>query len=397
MTSVCFYFQVHQPFRLREYSFFQIGKEHNYEYEDKNAFLLNRIAEKCYLPTNRLLLKLIQKYKGKFKVCFSISGCAIEQFALYRPDVLVSFQKLAKTKCVEFLAETYYHSLSFLFSQKEFIRQVNKHQDKIESLFGKKPQVFRNTELIYSNDLAKVVANLGFKGVLCEGVDRLLHGRSPSFLYKAKNVENIKCLLKNYMLSDDIAFRFSDRSWSEFPLTAEKFAQWIANQGNGAVNLFLDYETFGEHQSKETGIFTFLEKLPELLLQKENIDFKTPSELLDELPIVDEYDVATPISWADEGRDLSAWLENKMQQEAVRRVYSIETEVLKSHDEKLIETWGRLQTSDHFYYMSTKYQNDGKVHAYFSPYDSPFDAYINFMNVLSDFEQRLAEKAPLQV
>jgi alpha-amylase len=395
MTSICFYFQVHQPFRLREYNFFQIGEEHHYEYEQKNAFLLNRIAEKCYLPANRLILKLIQKYKGKFKVSFSISGCAIEQFALYRPDVLISFQKLAKTKCVEFLAETYYHSLSFLFSQKEFVRQVNKHQDKMGSLFGKKPQVFRNTELIYSNDLAKIIANLGFKGVLCEGVDRLLCGRSPSFIYKAKSV-NVKCLLKNYVLSDDIAFRFSDTSWSEFPLTANKFAQWIEKIGSGTVNLFLDYETFGEHQSKATGIFTFLEQLPELILQKENIDFKTPSELLHDLPVADEYDVPEPISWADEERDLSAWLENKMQQEAIKRLYALETAVLESKDEQLIETWGRLQTSDHFYYMSTKYQNDGKVHAYFSPYDSPFDAYINFMNVLSDFEQRLAKKVALQ-
>jgi alpha-amylase len=389
MTSVCFYFQIHQPFRLKEYTFFQIGEDHSYEYEEKNALLLNRIAEKCYLPTNKLILKLIKKYKGKFKVTFSISGCAIEQFAKYRPDVLVSFQKLAQTKCVEFLAETYYHSLSFLYSQSEFERQVRKHSNKIYSLFGKYPKVFRNTELIYSNDLAQVIEKLGFEGVLCEGVDRLLGGRNRSLLYRAKNAQKVKCLLKNYVLSDDIAFRFSDKNWSEYPLSAEKFAHWISKTDNGSVNLFLDYETFGEHQRKETGIFSFLEQLPELILASKDMDFKTPSDLLHELPIGDEYDVPEPVSWADEARDLSAWLENKMQQEAVKKIYSLEDKVIKSNNEQLIETWGKLQTSDHFYYMSTKYQDDGQVHAYFSPYDSPFDAYINYMNILSDFEQRL--------
>jgi alpha-amylase len=389
MTSVCFYFQVHQPFRLKDYDFSMIGEDHLYEYEEKNAKLIDRIADRCYLPTNKLILKLIKKYKGKFKVTFSISGCAIEQFALYRPDVLLSFKDLAKTGRVEFLAETYYHSLSFLYSEKEFERQVQKHSMKMSSLFGKKPSVFRNTELIYNNELAKTIGKMGFEGVLCEGVDKLLGGRNRSLLYCAKNTQNIKCLLKNYVLSDDIAFRFSDTTWSEYPLSAEKFVSSISQIEGGSVNLFLDYETFGEHQQKETGIFQFMEKLPELILKEPQLDFKTPSELLKTLPIIDEYDVPEPVSWADEARDLSAWLENSMQKEAVKRIYSLEDRVLKSSNESLIDTWGRLQTSDHFYYMSTKYQADGKVHAYFSPYGSPFDAYINYMNVVSDFEDLL--------
>ena len=389
MTSVCFYFQVHQPFRLKDYDFSAIGEDHSYEYEEKNAHILNRIADRCYLPANKLMLKLIKKHKGKFKITFSISGCAIDQFALYRPDVLLSFKDLAKTGCVEFLAETYYHSLSFLYSTKEFERQINKHREKIYTLFGQKSKVFRNTELIYSNELAKIIAKMGFNSVLCEGVDKLLGGRNRSLLYRAKNAQNIKCLLKHYILSDDIAFRFSDPSWSEYPLSAEKFVQWVKNTGYGAVNLFLDYETFGEHHTKESGIFEFLEAIPSLMLADKQMTFHTPSELLDQIPIADDYDVPEPVSWADEARDLSAWLENDMQKEAVRRIYNLEETVLQKNDDKLLDTWGRLQTSDHFYYMSTKYQNDGKVHAYFSPYNSPFDAYINYMNVVSDFENLL--------
>jgi alpha-amylase len=389
MTSVCFYFQVHQPFRLKDYNFSAIGEDHSYEYEEKNVRLLNRIADSCYLPTNKLIQKLIKKHKGKFKVTFSISGCAIDQFALYRPDVLLSFKELAKTGAVEFLTETYYHSLSFLYSGKEFERQVNKHREKISLLFGQKSTIFRNTELIYSNELAQMIGKMGFEGVICEGVDRLLGGRNRSLLYRAKNMQSIKCLLKHYVLSDDIAFRFSDPSWSEYPLSAEKFVQWVKNIGHGAVNLFLDYETFGEHHRKESGIFEFLEAIPALVLANKNITFHTPSELLKQIPIADDYDVPEPVSWADEARDLSAWLENNMQQEAVKKIYSLEEKVLNKNDDRLLDTWGRLQTSDHFYYMSTKYQNDGKVHAYFSPYNSPFDAYINYMNVVSDFENLL--------
>jgi alpha-amylase len=389
MTSVCFYFQVHQPFRLKEYDFSRIGEDHIYEYEDKNARLLHRIADRCYLPANKLMHKLIKKYRGKFKITFSISGCAIEQFALYRPDVLLSFKDLAKTGSVEFLTETYYHSLSLLYSVREFERQVNKHREKIQTLFGQKPKVFRNTELIYSNELAKIISKMGFDGVLCEGVDKLLGSRNRSLLYRAKNAQNVKCLLKHYVLSDDIAFRFSDKSWAEYPLSAQKFVHWVKNTGHGAVNLFLDYETFGEHHHKESGIFEFLTSIPELILADKQMGFHTPSALLDQLPIADDYDVPEPVSWADEERDLSAWLENSMQQEAAKRIYSLEEKVLRSNDDKLLDTWGRLQTSDHFYYMSTKYQNDGKVHAYFSPYNSPFDAYINYMNVVSDFENLL--------
>jgi alpha-amylase len=388
MPSICFYFQVHQPFRIKEYSFFDIGNTHFYEDEKANREIMNKVSDKCYLKTNRKMLELIQRHHGKFRISYSISGTAMEQFEKYRPDVLQSFVDLANTGCVEFLSETYSHSLSFIYSKPEFQRQVEKHKAMIKRYFNQEPTVFRNTELIYNNELAAYIEGMGYKGIVCEGVDRLLGKRSPNYLYKAVGGERIKVLLKNHRLSDDIAFRFSDRGWKEFPLTVDKFKNWVFNiAGNGeTINLFMDYETFGEHQWESTGIFNFLDNLPDQILAHPDFDFKTPSEVIDAYPARDTYDAHNFTSWADTERDLSAWLSNSMQQEAIKRIYAIEKEVKECNDPDLLKVWERLQTSDHYYYMCTKFWNDGDVHKYFSPFESPYDAYMYFMNVYSDLE-----------
>lgn len=395
MPSICFYFQVHQPFRVRNYSFFDIGHSHAYE-DEKNRDIMNKVADKCYIPTNRKMLELIKRHQGKFRISYSISGTALEQFEAYRPDVLQSFKDLADTGCVEFLSETYNHSLSFIYSKTEFLNQVNKHKQAIQNYFGQTPTVFRNTELIFNNELAVFIENMGYKGIICEGVDRLLNGRSPNFLYKSVNTKEIKLLLKNHRLSDDIAFRFSDRGWKEFPLTVDKYKTWIHSvAGNGeTINLFMDYETFGEHQWESTGIFEFLDHLPSGIMEHSDFNFKTPSEVVDSYQSRDFYDAHHFTSWADTERDLSAWLSNPMQHEAVKKIYSLENEIMGTGDEELICSWRRLQTSDHFYYMCTKFWNDGDVHKYFSPYDSPYDAYIYYMNVYSDLENRVKQYSP---
>ncbi len=392
MASVCFYFQVHQPHRLRHYTIFDEGMD--YFDEDKNAQICQKVAGKCYLPTNRLLLELIEKHGQDFKVSFSITGTVLEQFAHFAPEVLASFQALAATGCVEFLAETYYHSLSFLYSSEEFAAQVAAHRKLIEDFFGQKPQVFRNTELVYNNDVAAAVERLGgFKAILAEGADHILGYRSPNYVYSPPSAPSLKLLLKNYRLSDDVAFRFSNKHWNEWPLRAEKFARWVnAVNGNGyVVNLFVDYETFGEHQWEDTGIFEFLRRLPGEILKHPDNDFKTPSEVAEAYESVDTVDVPYLMSWADTERDLSAWLGNAMQQGAIAGLYKLEAQVKESNDPELLHTWRKLQTSDHFYYMCTKYFADGDVHKYFNPYSSPYDSYINFINVLDNLRTRCAE------
>jgi len=392
MTSVCIYFQVHQPFRMTNYRVFDIGKHANYFDEKKNEEITKKVAAKCYLPANKLMLDLIAKTNGKFKIAYSISGTALEQFERYAPEVIESFKELAKTGCVEFLGETYYHSLSFLYSQKEFEEQVKKHDKKIKELFGQRPRVFRNTELIYNNELGKFAEKMGYKAVLAEGWDRILEWRSPNFVYMPVGTKKIKLLLKNYKLSDDIAFRFSNRDWVEWPLTAEKFAAWISAIQGQTINLFMDYETIGEHQWEETGIFDFLKCLPFELLKYSHIEFKTPSEVAD-MDAVATLDIPNTISWADMERDLSAWTGNKMQQSALQELYKLESAIKKSSDKKLLEDWRKLQTSDHFYYMCVKYFSDGDVHKYFNPYDTPYESYIAFMNILNDLAIRI-KKTP---
>ena len=393
MVSVCFYFQVHQPLRLRKYSVFDIGNNSDYFDEHKNREIINKVARKCYLPTNKLLLKLIKKYQGKFKVSFCISGVALEQFEKYAPEVLYSFRELAKTKCVEFLNETYYHSLSFLFDKEEFREQVMLHKKKIKELFGQEAKVFRNTELIYNNELANFVQGLGYKTILAEGADHILGWRSPNFVYTPKTAENMKLLLKNYKLSDDIAFRFSNKGWKEYPLTVDKYAQWIsATNGNGyVVNLFMDYETFGEHQWEDTGIFDFLEYLPEEILKHPDNNFVTISEAAEKYSSVSELDIHHFVSWADIERDLSAWLGNSLQNTAANELYKIGKMVKEAGDPKILEDWRKLTTSDHFYYMCIKWFSDGDVHKYFNPYDTPYEGFIAFMNVLNDIVIRVRD------
>lgn len=394
MSAICFYFQVHQPFRIKKYRFFDIGKDHDYFNspgdDQNNQKILQKVAHKCYLPTNNLLLKLLDEYP-EFKISFSLSGVFLEQIEHDFPEVLDSFQKLVATGQCEILEETYYHSLAFLYSKLEFKAQVQKHNQIVKRLFGVSPKVFRNTELIYNNEVAQEVEKMGYKGIISEGADRVLGWRSPNFLYRPKDTKKIKLLLKNYQLSDDIAFRFSNQAWQDFPLTADKFSYWVNQiKGNGeVVNLFMDYETFGEHQWAETGIFDFLADLPAKILQNPDNTFVTPSEAIARFETVGEMDIPDYISWADSERDLSAWRSNEMQVDALQSLYKLETEIKNSGDFELLEDWRKMQTSDHFYYMCTKFWSDGDVHKYFSPYQSPYEAFIYFMNAFHDLQARL--------
>ncbi len=392
MTDVCLYFQVHQPFRLARYTLFDIGKHSRYFDEAKNKEIMLKVARKCYLPTNSIIRQLIAKHDD-FKVTYSITGSALEQFEKYAPNVLRSFKELAETGAVEFLTETSNHSLSALADKDEFTSQIKEHQKLIKNYFGQKPKIFRNTELVYNNEIAKTAEQLGFKGILAEGWDSILGWRSPNYVYKAAETRKMRLLLKNYRLSDDVAFRFSNKHWNSWPLTAEKYAGWIAPILGDSINLFMDYETFGEHQWEDTGIFNFLKHLP-AALKKHNISFKHPSELLKIRP-KEELDIQQTISWADVERDTSAWLGNKMQQSAHAQIYSIRKDVLASGDRELLASWKKLTTSDHFYYMCTKWFNDGDVHKYFSPYDTPYDCFINYMNILQDMTLRLKNKQGL--
>lgn len=399
MPSTCFYFQVHQPFRIKRYRVFDVGNDRNYfngdgENDLNNRRILEKVARKSYLPANRVVLDLIRKHP-QFKVSYSLSGVVMEQLELYSPETLDSFKALAATGNVEFLSETYYHSLSFLYSPEEFRAQVALHRDKLKRLFGITPTVFRNTELIYNNSLAVEVERMGYKGILAEGADHVLGWRSPNFLYRPRGTSKLKVLLKNYRLSDDIAFRFSSRDWKEYPLTAPKFAQWVsAHNGDGhIVNLFMDYETFGEHQWEDTGIFDFLRHLPGEILRHPDNDFVTPSEAVERFATVGEFDAHAFVSWADIERDLSAWLSNPIQHEAAHKLYELETLVHTARDERILVDWRKLQTSDHFYYMCTKWFADGDVHKYFNPYQSPYDAFVSFMNALADLKLRLEQNA----
>lgn len=395
MPSVCIYFQVHQPYRLRPFSFFDIGGNHVYDDEENNRAILNKIADKCYLPTNAILLELIHKHHGDFRLAFSLTGVVMEQLEKYRPDAIESFQRLAETGCVEFLSETYFHSLAFIFSPREFKEQVELHREKIQSLFGWQPVTFRHTELIYNNALASLVEEMGYQAILAEGADNILGRRSPNFVYRPVGCTRIKLLLKNYRLSDDIAFRFSDSQWVEYPLTADKFAHWLHQlpAGSEIVNLFMDYETFGEHQWQETGIFDFLRALPQEIISQDGFRFQTPAEVARDHEPVAQLDVPELTSWADTERDLTAWMGNAMQQDALRDLYAMEVPVRRTKDQALQQVWRKLQTSDHFYYMCTKWLEDGDVHKYFNPYESPYDAYINYMNILDDFSGRLLAAA----
>ena len=390
--KVCLYFQVHQPARLRLYRFFDIGKDSHYYDDFANRTILKRVVQKCYLPMNELLLEAIGKHNGDFKVAFSISGSALEQFERYAPEVIDSFKKLAETGCVEFLSETYYHSLASLSSPAEFKHQVEKHRAKIKELFDVDTTAFRNTELIYSDSIGSAVYDMGFKTMLTEGARHIMGWRSPNYVYSNDMQPDLKLLLRNYSLSDDIAFRFSNRAWEEYPLTAEKYCSWLNSAEGDIVNLFMDYETFGEHQDAFCGIFDFMKALPDVLLGNGNFEFITPSQAASELEPVGDLSVPEAISWADEERDVTAWLGNSLQKDAFNKLYRLTEKLSIIDDPVLWSDFGHLQESDHLYYMCTKFFSDGEIHKRFNPYDTPYEAFINYMNVLSDFIIRVNER-----
>jgi len=398
MKTICFYFQIHQPFRLKRYRFFDIGADHYYYDDFNNEEVLTRVASCSYLPANQLLLEMIEASKGRFKVAFSISGVALDQLEMHAPEVIDSFKKLAQTGCVEFLSETYAHSLSSIEDPDEFKLQVSQHSKRIKALFGQKPTVFRNTELIFSDDIGELVAGMGYKTIITEGAKHILGWKSPNFVYGLAVQPSVKLLLKNSKLSDDISFRFSDRQWAEYPLTAEKFIDWVGRipENEKLVNLFMNYETLGNLQPKESGIFEFMRALPRFASERD-IRFATPSEVADSFKPVEPLSVPYFISWADEERDVSAWLGNALQKEAFEKLYSIGERVRMTKDHGLLQDWLYLQSSDHFFYMSTKRSSDGAVHQHFSPYESAFDAFTNYMNVLSDFMLRVSAQYPSSI
>ena len=383
--SICLYFQVHQPTRLRLYRFFDIGKDSHYYDDFADRTILKRVAQKCYLPMNQLLLDVIKQQKGAFKVAFSLSGSVLEQFERYAPEVIDSFRDLVETGCVEILAETYYHSLASLASEAEFRHQVLKHKTLVEQLFGQTPKVFRNTELIYSDSIGRQVYDLGFKTMLTEGARHIMGWKSPDYVYSCAGQSKLKLLLRNYSLSDDIAFRFSDKGWKDWPLTAEKYLSWLKQSEGEIINLFMDYETFGEHQAASSGIFDFMRYLPQAIARDGTFEFVTPSQAARKHKTVAPIEVPQTISWADEERDVTAWLGNELQQDAYNKLYAQTEKLSILNNPTLWEDFGHLQESDHFYYMCTKFFSDGEVHKYFNPYDTPYEAFINYMNVLSDF------------
>lgn len=397
MRAISLYLHMHQPIRYREYSIFDVGNNSNYfdsDYYSKqsNERIFKKVTEKSYLPTLRLLEKNMQKYPT-FKVSFSITGTWIEQAEKWAPELIDMIKKMVSRGQAEILGETYYHSLAFFYDQDEFSTHVKLHADKIEQLFGVRPRVFRNTELSYNDALAHWAESKGYHGIVAEGWDKILGWRSPNYVYQPAGCNKIKLLLKNYRLSDDIAFRFSNRGWSEWPLTVNKYQNWLNMdfiRGN-LINLFMDFETFGEHQWADTGIFEFFDQFIASWLKEYDNKFVTVSEACDLMPPADEISMPETVTWADTERDLSAWLSNAMQNSAMQTLYSMRQAILDSGDQKLINDWRLLTTSDHPYSMCTKYWNDGDVHAYFSAYNSPYESFMYYMNVLRDIEYRLSK------
>ncbi len=395
MKTICFYFQIHQPYRLKRYRFFNIGRDHYYYDDYSNEDILQQIAARSFIPANRMMLDLINMNKGKFKFAISVSGVALDQMEVYAPEVIDGLKELSRTGAVEFLAETYAHSLSSLIDPVEFQNQVQLQTQKIKLLFDQEPKVFRNTEMIFSDEIAEMVYDMGYTKMISEGAKHVLSWRSPNYVYKSDAQPNLKLLLRNPQFSDDISLRFSDYTWKEYPLTAEKYASWIAatEKQEEVFNIFMNYETFGNLQPSHSGIFEFMKALPKFAFEK-GIEFSTPSQIMDTHKPVGTVSVPNPISWADEERDLSRWLGNKLQKSALNTLYEISERVRLTNDRRLKQDWNYLQSSDHFYYMSTKHFFDGSMHSKFSPYQSPYDAFNNYMNVLSDFIDRVKAQFP---
>lgn len=395
MSHVVFYFQVHQPFRVRRYTAADVGRKHDYLDDGLNALVAERVAERCYVPMNQLIGELIEQTDGRFRCAYSISGTALEQMELWAPRALHSFVELAETGCVEFLCETSHHSLAFRGDLDEFKAQIQAQRERVERLFGMAPRTFRNTELVIDEHIAKTVEDLGFDVLLGEGADQLLAGKSPCRVYRPRGCDRLKLLLRHYPLADDIGFRFSNKKWPGYPLFADNFANWLRNTARDAqfIGLYMDYETFGEHQWADTGILEFMRQLPREVLAQPGVGFATPSEIATTCPVHAELAIPRAFSWADQERDLSAWLGNPMQRDAHARLYALLPEVraaVANGRSDFLEQWRKLSTSDHVYYMSTKFASDGDVHEYFSPYDSPHDAYLHFVYVLDDLRQRLS-------
>jgi alpha-amylase len=384
MPDLCLYFQVHQPNRLLPGDPAKRGQSLSHEDDTMNAAILGRVAEKCYLPANRMFKRLIEKHAGRFRMALSISGTVIEQMERHRPDVLESFQELVAGGAVELLAETYYHSLAFIHSNKEFDRQVDLHLEKIEEVFHVRPRVFRNTELIYNDAIAAKAETMGFDGILAEGVERNLKGKSPNFLYRAPETARIKTLLRNSWLSDDLGFRFSDPKWPDHPLTPEKYSAWLADSPGDIVNLFMGYETIGESQTADTGIFKFWDALPDAV-EEAGLQWVTPTEVVELYRACREYPCRFLTSWTDAERDLSAWTGNDMQREAMTRAHGLEKEVFNQDDPALAHAWAKMQTSNHFHWMSTK----GGGKSPLAPYTSPREAHDRYMSVLDDLQVHL--------
>ncbi|HPX55683.1 MAG TPA: glycoside hydrolase family 57 protein [Syntrophales bacterium] len=391
MPSICLFFQVHQPRRLRRYTVFDIDQRHDYENEALNREVLHKVSDKCYLPASDRIVRLLRKYEGDFRVAFSLTGTLIEQLESERPDVLESFQRMNETGCVEWLNGTYDHSLASLYSPAEFREQVQRHHAKIDGLFGQKAVTFCNTEMIYNNDIARAVGEMGYQVILTEGADRILPGGDPWISCRAASHPGLAVLLRHYRLSDDISFRFSATDWFEYPLTAKKYAGHLSQNGEAVevINLFMDYETFGEHHWSETGIFDFLWELPGEILKYPDFRFATPAQIIPDPSASPLLDVEETVSWADSERDVTAWTGNGMQRDALRCLFQMEDRVKQSGDDGFLKVWRMLQTSDHFYYMCTKRFADGDVHRYFNPWGSPYDAYISYMNILDDFDRTL--------
>jgi len=388
--SVCLYFQVHQPTRLRTYRFFDIGKDSHYYDDFANRTIMKRVAQKCYVPMNAILLDAIKKSNGAFKVAFSISGSALEQFDRYAPEVIDGFRELAATGCVEFLAGTYYNSVASLSSEAEFAHQVKKHELALKEFFDVTPTAFANTEMIYSDSIGQMVYNLGYKTMLTEGAKHILGWRSPNYVYSNDIQPKLHLLLRNYELSDDIALRFSDRNTADWPLTCPKYVEKLKAVEGDLVNICMNYEVFGEHQSAESGIFDFIKALPEAVISSKELQFVTPSEVGKKCKAVDGLDVMDPISWKDEERDVTSWLGNELQRDAFNKIYGLSEKLYIANDPVLWEDYGRLQECDNLYYMNTKFFTGGPLKS-FNPYDSPYEAFINYMNVVSDFIIRVDE------
>ncbi len=388
MKNICFYFQIHQPFRLKRYRFFNIGTDHYYYDDFLNEEKISYVVNNSYLPANQTILEMIRSSNKKFKCAFSISGTALEQIEQYAPELIDSFRELAATGCVEFLAEPYAHSLASLYDEKEFEVQVKMHSDRIADLFGKKPTAFRNAELIYSDEIGAKVAQMGYKTMLVEGARHVLGWRSPNYVYGHSYNNKLKLLVRNYKMSDDISFRFSNRSWSDFPLTAEKYTDWIAAMPaeEQVLNIWIGYEAIGVFQNKETGIFDFMKALPYQAISK-GLKFVTPSEATEKNKPIDKLNVNTPIGWSGEEKDLSVWTGNNLQQEALKKLYSVSERVRLCTDKPLLWDWVNLQATDNFRYMSHK-------DAWGTNYESPYEAFINYMNVLADFLQRVNSQFP---